>query len=269
MEQPSLKNKVAIVTGSSSGIGAASAIGLARRGAHVLINYSRSAADAEKTAEAVREAGAAHGATARVVQANVAEDDDCRKLAAAAMEEWGRIDILVNNAGTTKFAAHDDLDALSAEDFAAIYAVNVIGPYQMVRAARVGLAAHGEGAVVNVSSLAGVAGMGSSIAYAASKGALNTMTLSLARALAPQIRVNAVCPGYVATGWFKNRFGEERFEEITAKAAARAPLNRAGTAEDVAQTVMFLAGPESRNITGEFILCDAGSHLGPGAGARR
>ncbi len=244
MEQPSLKNKVAIVTGSATGIGAAVAEGLARRGAHVVINYSRSAAEADKTAEAVRRAGAAHGIEVRVVQANVAEDADCRRLAAAAMDAWGRIDILVNNAGTTKFAAHDDLDALSAEDFAAIYAVNVIGPYQMIRAARDGLAAHGDGAVVNVSSLAGVAGIGSSIAYAASKGALNTMTLSLARALAPEIRVNAVCPGYVATGWFKNRFGEERFDQITANIAATTPLRRAATAEDIAQTVLFLAGPE-------------------------
>lgn len=269
MEQPSLKHKVAIVTGSATGIGAAVAEGLARRGAHVVVNYSRSAAEAEQTAEAVRKAGAAHGAEARVVQANVAEDADCRKLAQAAMEAWGRIDILVNNAGTTKFAAHGDLDALSAEDFAAIYAVNVIGPYQMIRAAREGLAAYSEGAVVNVSSLAGVAGVGSSIAYAASKGALNTMTLSLARALAPEIRVNAVCPGYVATGWFKNRFGEERFDQITANIAATTPLRRAGTAEDIAQTVLFLAGPESRNITGEFILTDAGMHLDPSGGAAR
>jgi 3-oxoacyl-[acyl-carrier protein] reductase len=269
MEQPSLKGKAAIVTGSATGIGAATAIGLAARGAHVAINYSRSAEAADETAEAAREAGAAHGVEIRVVQANVADDSDCRKLVDAATDAWGRLDILVNNAGTTKFASHADLDALSAEDFANIYAVNVIGPYQMVRAAAPALKASGDGAIVNVSSIAGVAGIGSSIAYAASKGALNTLTLSLARALAPEIRVNAVCPGYVATGWFKNRFGEEQFEKITANAAEAAPLKRAADAEEIAHTVLFLAGPESRNITGEFVLTDSGMHLAVMAGARR
>ena len=140
------------------------------------------------------------GVQVRAVQGNVAIDADCRKLAAGAMEAFGRIDILVNNAGTTKFAGHRDLDALSAEDFTNIYAVNVIGAFQMIRACVEGLRAHGDGAVVNVSSIAGIEGIGSSVAYAASKGALNTMTLSLARALAPEIRVNAVCPG-----WWRRR----------------------------------------------------------------
>ena len=269
MDQPSLKDRVAIVTGSATGIGAAVAIGLARRGARVVVNYSRSAAEAGETAEAVHKAGGAKADSVRVVQANVTLDEDCRKLAAAAMEAWGRIDILVNNAGTTKFASHADLDALSAEDFANIYAVNVIGPYQMVRAARPALKASGDGAIVNISSIAGIAGIGSSIAYAASKGALNTLTLSLARVLAPEIRVNAVCPGYVATGWFKNRFGEEQFEKITANAAEAAPLKRAADAGEIAHTALFLAGPESRNITGEFIVTDGGMHLAVMAGARR
>src|SRR3984885_10013073 len=179
MEQLDLKGKAAIVTGSATGIGAGVALGLARRGASVLVNYTKREAEAHATAELVREAGA----KVSIVQGDVARDEDCRKIAAAAMEAWGRIDILVNNAGTTKFAAHGDLDALSAEDFTGIYAVNVIGPFQMIRACAKGLKASGAGAVVNVSSVAGVAGVGSSVAYAASKGALNTMTLSLARAL--------------------------------------------------------------------------------------
>ena len=195
MEQLDLKGKAAIVTGSATGIGAAVAVGLARRGAGVLVNYTKSEAEARATAELVREVGA----HVIIVQGDVARDEDCRKLAAAAMDAWGRIDILVNNAGTTKFAAHGDLDALSAEDFANIYSVNVIGPFQMIRACSKALKASGAGAVVNVSSVAGVAGVGSSVAYAASKGALNTMTLSLARALGPEIRVNAICPGFVAT----------------------------------------------------------------------
>ena len=204
-----------------------------------------------------------------VVQADVGLDADCRKLAAAAMEAWGRIDILVNNAGTTKFAAHSDLDALSADDFAGIYATNVIGPFQMVRACAPALKAGGAGAIVNVSSIAGIAGVGSSIAYAASKGALNTLTLSLARTLAPEIRVNAVCPGYVATPWFSKRFGEEAAGRITEQQAAAVPLKRAASADDVAGTVLFLAGPESRHITGEFIVIDGGMHLDIMAGARR
>src|SRR5579862_1189938 len=257
MEQTDFKGKAAIVTGSSSGIGASVALGLARRGASVVINYAKSAKEADAIADAVKKAGG----TVRVVQANVALDADCRKMAAAAMEAFGRIDILVNNAGTTKFAAHRDLDALSADDFAKIYAVNVIGAFQMIRACVELLRAGGDGAVVNVSSIAGIEGLGSSVAYAASKGALNTMTLSLARALAPEIRVNAVCPGYVATPWFGKRFGEERFAQITAEQAEAAPLKRAGEPQDIANAVLFLANPASRHITGVMLIVDGGMHL--------
>jgi 3-oxoacyl-[acyl-carrier protein] reductase len=265
MQQADLKGKTAIITGSASGIGAAAALGLAKRGANIIINYSKSADEAAKIANDVRNLGA----DVAVVQANVADDADCKKLAATAIEKWGGLDILINNAGTTKFASHADLDALTAEDFASIYAVNVIGPYQMTRACAPALKKTTTGAVVNVSSIAGVAGVGSSIAYAASKGALNTLTLSLARALAPEIRVNAVCPGYVATGWFKNRFGEEAFNRITQEQADAVPLKRAASAEEVADTVLFLACPESRHITGEFIVIDGGMHLAIMAGARR
>ncbi|MBI3675398.1 MAG: SDR family oxidoreductase [Proteobacteria bacterium] len=265
MEQGNLKGKVAIVTGSASGIGAAVAQGLGRRGASVIVNYSKSEKEAHEAADAVR----ATGAAVLVAQGNVGVDADCRKLAKAALDTWGRIDILVNNAGTTKFAAHTDLEALSAEDWQNIYAVNTIGPFQMMRACVGALKAHGDGAVVNVSSIAGVAGVGSSIAYAASKGALNTLTLSLARAFAPEIRVNAVCPGYVATGWFKNRFGDEAFKRITDEQAGSNPLKRAATADEIAESVLFLAGPESRHITGEFLVVDSGLHLAVMAGARR
>jgi 3-oxoacyl-[acyl-carrier protein] reductase len=255
MEQ--LSGKVAIVTGSASGIGAAVAVGLAQRGAKVAVNYSKSESEAKAVATSIRETGG----EALVVQGNVAHDEDCRKLADAAMKQWGRIDILVNNAGTTKFAAHTDLAALSAEDWQTIYGVNVIGPFQMMRACVDALKEHGDGAVVNVSSVAGVMGVGSSIAYAASKGALNTLTLSLARAFAPQIRVNAVCPGYVATPWFSGRFGEENSKRIADQQAEANPLKRVATAEDIANAVLFLAGPESKNISGEFMLIDSGMHL--------
>src|SRR6516225_11275755 len=176
----------AIVTGSASGLGAATAEILAKGGARIVVNYSNSKNEAEKTADICRKAGAAEVV---VVQGDVARDEDCRRIVAAAAG-WGRLDVLVNNAGTTKHVAHADLDGLSAEDFQRLYGVNTIGPFQMVRAARslleAGAKASGRpSAVVNVSSVAGISGVGSSIAYAASKGALNTMTLSLSRALAP------------------------------------------------------------------------------------
>lgn len=190
-----------IITGSASGLGAASAAILAKQGARIVINYSSSQKEAEQTADLCRSAGA----EVVVVQGDVSRDEDCRTIAAAAAP-WGRLDALINNAGTTKHMAHGNLEGLSAEDFQRLFAVNTIGPYQMIRATRELLEAGAKetgraSAVVNVSSVAGIAGIGSSVAYAASKGALNTITLSLARALAPLIRVNAVCPGYIDTPW--------------------------------------------------------------------
>jgi NAD(P)-dependent dehydrogenase (short-subunit alcohol dehydrogenase family) len=257
MERGELHGKAAIVTGSATGIGAAVAMGLAQRGAKVVVNYSKSEAEARATTDAIKKAGG----EALLVQGNVSSDADCRKIAAAAMEAWGRIDILVNNAGTTKFANHADLDALTAEDFTSIYAVNVIGPFQMIRASVKGLKASGAGTVVNISSVAGIAGVGSSVAYAASKGALNTMTLSLARALAPEIRVNAVCPGYVATRWFSDRFGQATTDKISQDQIDQTPLKRAGMPDDIADSVLFFCTPASRHITGELMSVDAGMHL--------
>src|SRR5690242_10443273 len=248
-----LKGKAGIVTGSATGIGASVAIGLARRGANVVVNYTKSEKEAREVFDAVKAAGA----DARLVQGDVSKDTDCKKLAAAALDAWGAVHILVNNAGTTKFAAHHDLDALSAEDFQNIYAVNVVGAFQMIRACAASMRKHGEGSVVNVSSIAGVRGIGSSVAYAASKGALNTMTLSLARALAPEIRVNAVCPGYVATGWFRNRFGDETAEKIKENQGKSNLLPVIADGAEIAHTVLFFCGPESRNVTGEFLLTDS------------
>src|SRR6201999_3276430 len=150
---------------------------------------------------------------------------------AAAAEPFGRIDALFNNAGTTRFANHADLDAVSAQDFLELYAVNVVGAYQMVRACRTLLEAGQQpGAVVNTASIAGVTGIGSSVPYAASKGALTTMTLSLARPLAPKSRVNAVCPGFIDTPWFGKGLGEAGAERVRANAAAGTPLKAASTA---------------------------------------
>ena len=176
----------------------------------MILNYSKSLKEAEATAEAVRAAGA----EAAIAQGDVAEDADCRRIAEAAAR-FGRLDALVNNAGITKHVPrHAELDGLSKDDFLRLYAVNTVGPFQMIRACRALLEkATGQASVVMTSSIAGVTGIGSSVAYAASKGALNTMTLSLARALAPKIRVNAICPGFIDTRWFGDAFGEDATAE--------------------------------------------------------
>ena len=193
----------------------------------------------------------------------MASDAGCRAIVAAA-QPFGRIDALFNNAGTTKFANnHGDLDAVSAEDFLRLYQVNVIGAFQMIRAARALLeVCDAPGAVVNTSSIAAVLGIGSSVPYAASKGALNTMTISLARALAPKIRVNAVCPGFIDTPWFGRGLSEETVARMRTNVAAATPLKVASTAEDIAASAMFLGSPASRHITGETLIVDAGTHLG-------
>jgi NAD(P)-dependent dehydrogenase (short-subunit alcohol dehydrogenase family) len=251
----------AIITGSASGLGAATAAILAKGGARIVVNYASSQKEAEQTADLCRTAGA----EVVLVQGDVSRDEDCKKIVAAA-SSWGRLDVLVNNAGITKHVAHDNLDGLSAEDFQRLFGVNTIGPFQMIRAARslleAGAKASGHAsAVVNVSSVAGIAGIGSSIAYAASKGALNTMTLSLARALAPLIRVNTVCPGYIDTPWFTKGRGVEGAAKVRDGVIAKVPLKRASTAEDVANLVCFLATQASSNMTGEVVRMDAGAHL--------
>jgi len=246
-----MSKKVAIVTGSASGIGAASALELSKRGWSVVINYSKSADEAKKVAAKCKDA--------IVVQADVGEDAECKKLVKAAIDKWGRLDALVNNAGTTKFVAHPNLDGLSAEDFQRIYRVNVVAAFQMTRACAPELKKT-RGAVVNISSLASVIGTGSSIAYAASKAALNTLTFSLARVLGPEIRVNAVQPGFVDTPWMVAGFGAERYPEIKKKYSAGAPLASTCQPEDIADAVAWLV-EGARQVTGETILVDSGYHL--------
>ena len=251
--------KVILVTGGGTGLGAAIAIGAAKRGAKaLLLNYSKSRKEAEATAKAVQAAGA----EAQLVQGDVGEDADCRKIAAAATS-YGKLDVLVNNAGTTKHVPkHADLDGLSKEDFLRIYAINTVAPFQMIRACRSLLEASGSGSVLMTSSIAGVTGGGSSVAYAASKGALNTMTLSLARALAPKIRVNAICPGFMDTRWFSDAYDKETAQRLRDNIKSTTPLQVVSTAEDVADAALFLISDAARRITGETLLVDAGQHLG-------
>lgn len=260
-----LDGKVAIVTGSATGIGASVAIKLAERGASVVINFTKSQAEAEETQAQIQKIGA----QSIIVQANVSSDADCRRMAQAALDAFGRIDILVNNAGTTKIVDHADLEGLTAEDWHHIYGTNVVGAFQMIRACAPSMKTQGYGAIVNVSSIAGIAGIGSSVAYAASKGAMNTMTIDLARALAPEIRVNAVCPGFVGTRWFKDSLGLDAHNKMVASQEKITPLRRAGMPDDIADAVVFFCAEGALHITGEFLITDAGMHLSLTPLARR
>jgi 3-oxoacyl-[acyl-carrier protein] reductase len=253
-----LNGAVCVVTGSSTGVGAACAVGLARKGCRVVVNYTRSEAEAHATLAQCEAAGA----EAILVQADVAVDDDCRRIAHRALERWGRIDALINNAGITKFAAATDLEGLSTEDWQRVYAVNVIGAYQMIRACVPAMQAAGAGAVVNISSMAGLTGLGTSTAYVASKGAMNAMTLALARALAPVIRVNAVAPGLVDTRWHVDRFADRAaYDTFLDSYKASVPLAKLACADDVADVAIWLLAGAS-HITGEIIMVDGGRHLG-------
>ena len=254
-----LAGAVAIVTGGGTGIGAAVVRRLAGRGVRCVVNYAHSRDEAEALASEV-------GGIA--VQADIADDGACRALAKAAVDAFGRIDFLVNNAGKTKFANHEDMEALEAADFLDIYRLNTVAPFQMIRACAPALRESPFGAVVNVASVAGVFGNGSSVAYAASKGALLTMTKSLARVLAPTIRVNAVAPGYVGTGWFEKRMGAEGLAKLDAHIAAHTPMAMAAKADDIAGPIVMLLDPMSRAITGETMLIDAGAHLDVGLSRR-
>lgn len=229
--------KVAIVTGGSSGMGEATATELERRGWKV--------------------AAMARGATE--FRGDVAEDADCRRVAKAVLAKWGRIDALVNCAGTTKFVAHTDLEGLSADDILGIFRVNLVGPYQMIRACAKALK-EARGCIVNVSSVASILGTGSSIAYAASKAALDTMSFSLARALGPEIRVNIVAPGYVKTPWQVAAHGADGATELERRFSERAPLKAAAEAEDVADAIVWLI-EGARRVTGEIVYVDGGMHI--------
>ena len=254
-----MEERVAIVTGASSGIGAATAVMLAERGVRVVVNYAGNATGAEEVVAACRAAGA----EAAAVQGDIADDAACRAIAKAATDRWGRIDVLVNNAGTTVSADARDLDALSADDFRRLYDVNLIGAYQMTRAALHSLRAGGRGSVVNTSSIAGITGLGSSIAYAASKGALNTMTLALARSLAPEVRVNAVCPGFVDSAWWARRHDEATIEKMRKRSASAALLRRTAPSREVAEAVILFA-IGSPSITGQLLVIDNGMTLNIG-----
>ena len=219
-----IKDGVFIVTGSATGLGAAVAQRLAAKGGRLVINYTKSEAEAQAAAESCRSVGG----EAILCQADVSVDEDCRRMAAAALEKWGRIDGLVNNAATSVIVPHYDLEGLSSEDFQRVLSVNVVGAFQMVRAVTPAMQEQSRGAI----------------------------------ALAPEIRVNAVCPGVMQTRWWREGLGEENYQGFIDRYAATAPLGAAGTPETVSEPVVWLL-EGAEHVTGETILVDAGSHLGP------
>lgn len=247
--------KVGIVTGAASGVGAECARQLAAAGWNVVVNFRQNAAKAEAVAQSCRESGA----EAVAMQGDVARDDDCRRMVKATIERWGRIDGLVNNAGTTKQVPLADLEGLSADDFQHIHAVNTIGPFQMSRAAAPALQAAG-GAIVNISSRAAWTAIGGSIAYATSKGALNTLTIALAKALAPQVRVNAVCPGLIDTEWLRTS-DPDLYAKRVEFYRQRAPLGRVVKTTEVANAALWLLAGATAT-TGQCIVIDSGMSLG-------
>jgi len=249
--------KVAVVTGSATGVGAAAAIMLAERGCNVVVNYTRSKDEADETAGICRD----KGVEAIAFQADVSDDAACRAMAQAALDAWGRIDYLINNAARTKFNPYENLEGLDKQDFLDIYAVNVVGAYQMIRAVEPHMRKQGAGAIVNNSSIGGVTGIASSMAYASSKAALNLLGRSLAHVLAPEIRINTVVPGMIQTRWLKAGMGDEAYAAMLEGAKKMFPLKKVATAEDVAEVlVWFLEG--AAVVTGETLIVDSGLHLG-------
>jgi 3-oxoacyl-[acyl-carrier protein] reductase len=245
-----------MITGAGTGIGRATALQLAAAGESIVVQYSRSAEAARATAAECE----ARGARTLVLQGDVSQDADCRRMAEQVAAHFGpALHGLVNNAGTTRFAPNGQLEAVNEEDFLAIYRVNVVGTWQMTRACAA-LLREGQGAVVNVSSASAFDGGGSSPAYSASKGALNTLTMSLARTLAPQVRVNSVCPGFVETDWHVRGLGQERFESVRQTVSQITALKSTLSADDVAQAI--LAALRLPGLTGQNLLVDSGRSLG-------
>lgn len=238
--------KVALITGSATGIGRACAIRFAQKGLAVAVNYSRSKKEAEETLAEVQK----YNVPAILCQANVADEQAVKDMVERCRAELGGLDVLVNNAGTTHFIDHTNLDALTDEVWDDIFGVNIKGTFYCIRAAMPLLQARC-GNIVNVTSVAGVMGHGSSIPYAASKAAVNCMTKSLARAFGPKVRVNAVAPGPVLTRWLADH------QEHVERSVQNTPLGRAATPDDIADVVTFLA-LETTLMTGQVVIVDGG-----------
>ena len=244
-----LKNKVALVTGGGTGIGKATCIALAERGATVIVNYSRSQADADETVQTIKSSGG----HAIAIQADVSQDREVREMVNTIVQQFETVDLLVNNASITRHIPLDDLEAATEEVWDELYAVNVKGMFYCARAVAPLMKQKKQGAIVNVGSIAGLTGSGSSLPYAVSKAAVHGLTKSLAHALAPEIRVCSVAPGAVATRWWAGR--EERMEQLSRHLL----LQRIATPDDIAKIIC--SALEQEAMTGQIITVDSGQTL--------
>jgi len=242
------RDKVVLVTGGSTGIGRAMCLRFAREGAAVVVNYSKSKAPAEEVAAEIKGAGG----RALAIQADVSIDRQARQLIATSVDQFGRLDLLINNAGWTRFIPHDDLESLSDEILENTWGVIVKGPIHCIRAAVPHLKASGNASVINTTSIAAYTARGSSLIYVAAKSALAGMTKALARALAPEIRVNAIAPGFIDTGFV------DWTPEVLAGLQKPTRLGNQISPEDVADAAVYLAA-DAKSTTGQTILVDAGN----------
>src|SRR5438309_1235219 len=250
MATPSTK-RAALVTGAASGIGRAAALALARAGYHVAINYSKS----EKEAKAVAEEAGRSGARTLLCRCDVADEAGVRAMLTTVGDEFGRLDVLINNAGTTAAWKPKDLESLSLEDWDRVFAVNVRGLFQVTRAA-VPLLRVSEGCIVNTASTVGLRPGPHPLPYAASKAAVVNLTKTLAWNLGPEIRVNAVAPGWMEGDWMK-RMLKDKYDDLMGTRAKSTPLKRIVTADDVAETMLSLI-ESNRFVTGEVMVIDGG-----------
>ena len=253
-------DRVVLITGASSGVGAALATQLGEMGARVVVNYSRSAEAAEAVAAKVEEAGG----RALTVQADVSEEADCKRLVATTVGHFGQLDVLVNNAGTTTFVPHDQLDALTEDIWLRTLRVNLIGAFMMSREVAPHIEAAGGGEIVMTSSIASMTANGSSTAYCASKAGMNSLTRTLAKTLGKKkIRVNAVLPGLIDGDWAFNTWGggdAEQYDGLKKMFADQTPLGHVVTPEDVADTILSLI-TGSDYVTGQLVTLDSGFTL--------
>lgn len=257
-----LKNAVAVITGSGriNGIGAATAKLLADQGCHVVINTLKNKEQADSILLECRQ----KGVKAELFIGDVSDQKICIEMVEFVKSTFGRADILVHCVGSTKSASYEKLNQLNAEDFAKLFSVNATSIYLMAAAFQDLLKASGNGVIVNVTSSAGITGKGSSIAYAASKGAANTLTLALAQVLSPEIRVNAVCPSFVDSSWWEESFKgkEEKYSSLLNTMKENNLLFRVLKPENVASLILAIV--QNPGMTGELIRLDAGAHLGKG-----
>lgn len=254
------KGCVAVITGAGriNGVGAATAKMLAKQGCNILLNTNKN----QEQAQSVLEDCQKHGVETKLFLGNLTKSSNCSDLASLANDKWGRADIVVNSLGATKGAPYEKLDNLTEEDFQHMFAVNAIAPYLVAQAFQPLLRESGNAAMVNVSSAAGMSGKGSSIAYATAKGAENTLTLSLAQALSPEVRVNAVCPSFIDSSWWEEKFQgkEAQYEKLVNSMQKSNLLNRVLKPNDVAQMIVSVIN--NPVMSGEIIRMDAGAHVG-------